>query len=154
MALLTQLLIKNFSRITAHWAFAGKLTLPMIKIRWDFCTLKPINLVHLHWQRVHELGESCRISIPHFLSQTTHHTASMSWSWVPINTLWVNCPKTLDGPIVPLRSKKQRILSLISPKCSGVSGKMLFHEFLIDIRRVRLGEVLFLYHEVGQVKCR
>ena len=141
----------------SFWAisFAGKLALPMIKIRWDFCTLKPVNFVHLRWQRVYELGEHLRIGIPHFLSQTTHHTANMSWPWVSINTLWVNCPKTLDGPkIVPLRSKKQRILSLVSPKCWGVSAKMLFHEFLIDIRRVRLGEVLFLYYEFGQVKCR
>ena len=41
---------------------------------------------------------------------------------------------------------KQRILSLISPKCWSVGGKMRFHEFLIDIRRVRLCKTLFQYH--------
>ncbi len=38
-------------------AFAGKLALPMIKVRWDFRTLQPVGFVHFRWQRVHELGE-------------------------------------------------------------------------------------------------
>ena len=87
------------------------------------------------------------ISLSDFLSKPPHDSIDVCGTWVAINSLRIDGPQAFNKPkVVPLCAEKKWMITLVPPKSWCVVWKMLFHELLICIGGVRLGEVLLEDH--------
>ena len=104
-------------------------------------------LIHLRWKFMNEFCKCLGIRIPHFFPQTPHYAIDMCWARIPVDSLRMNRSEPFDTPkVVPLWSKEQWIHAFIPPKRSRVSRIIFFHECLVGVCAMRLGEVLLKNH--------
>ena len=88
-----------------------------VKVGGDLLPLLVVNLVHLGWKLMAKSNERVWIGLTNFISKSSHHSFDVLWSWVAIDSLRINCPFSLDVPeVVPLGTKKELMITLISPQ--------------------------------------